>query len=409
MERISIEQAIRELGKTVRVAGYVHEFRNLGKIKFILLRDQTGTIQIITRDDIELNREDVIDVIGDSVKSDIAKAGVEIRAKRIEVISRVRRKIPVDPAGYVPTDFDTRLKYRFLDLRKAEVRRIFEIKSKIINSYRNSLLKRGFVEIHPSLIIGAASEGGAEVFPVDYFERKAYLAQSPQLYKQMAVIGGLERVFITLPIYRAEKHNTIYHLNEAISLDVEMGFIDDHRDVMKILKAVVLEMLDSVKDMVNIDAGDIKIYSYEEIVKLLNENNVHINIGDDLSKEHERKIYEILGEELYFIEKFPTKIRAFYTMPDDDIYSRSFDLFFRGLEIASGAQRIHDVDMLERALIDRGLKLEDFDFYLEAFRYGVPKHGGFGMGLERFIMQLLRLNNIREAMLFPRDRTRLIP
>ncbi|MCX8154278.1 MAG: aspartate--tRNA(Asn) ligase [Candidatus Micrarchaeota archaeon] len=404
MHRTPVSDAVNQIDQNVRVSGYVHEFRNLGKIRFIILRDQSGTIQVVTRDKIDLNREDVIDVIGKVVRSNIAKAGVEIQAESIRVISRVKKKLPVDPSGIIPSDLDTRIKYRFLDLRKPEVMEIFKTKSDLINSYRQALLKRGFIEIHPSLILGAASEGGAEVFQVEYFERKAYLAQSPQLYKQMVVIGGLERVFITLPIYRAEKHNTIYHLNEAMSLDVEMAHIDSHYDVIELLRDVVIEMIGN-----KIGLRNINVYSYEHVVELLNENNMKIELGDDFSKDHERKIYEILGEEMYFIEGFPTKIRAFYTMPKDDMYSRSFDLFFRGLEIASGAQRIHDVDMLENALLERNLRLEDFDFYLEAFRYGAPTHGGFGMGLERFVMQLLRLNNIREAVLFPRDRTRLLP
>ncbi len=401
---ISIKQAYQMIDQTIQISGFVHEFRNLGKIKFIILRDWTGTIQVVTKEDITVNREDHLTVIGTVVKSNIAKSGIEIKAEKIIINSRVKKKLPVDPTGIVPSDFDVRLKYRFLDLRRPEIANIFKIKSDVINTYRNFLLNRGFIEIHPSLILGAASEGGAEVFKVEYFERHAYLAQSPQLYKQMAVIGGLEKVFITMPIYRAEKHNTIYHLNEAISLDVEM-VINDYKDVMNLLAEVVKEMIQKV----NYEVDKINIYSYEEIVNLLKEHGVNIEIGDDFSKEHEKKIYEILEQDLYFIEGFPTRIRAFYTMPKDDMYSKSFDLFFKGLEIASGAQRIHDVDLLENAIIERGLNIHDFEFYLEAFKYGVPPHGGFGMGLERFLMQLLGLNNIREAMLFPRDRTRLIP
>lgn len=406
---ISISQAHQMIDNNVEISGFVHEFRNLGKIKFIILRDRTGTIQVVTREDINVNREDHITVVGKVVRSNIAKSGIELKAEKIFINSRVKKKLPVDPTGIIPSDFDVRLKYRFLDLRRPEVAKIFEIKSDVINAYRSSLLRREFIEIHPSLILGAASEGGAEVFRVEYFERHAYLAQSPQLYKQMAVIGGLEKVFITMPIYRAEKHNTIYHLNEAISLDVEM-VVKDHRDVIRLLSDVVREMIEAVKPKIeNVNVDKINVYSYEKIVEMLKDEGVNIELGDDLSKEHEKKIYEILREDMYFIEGFPTKIRAFYTMPMDDVYSRSFDLFFRGLEIASGAQRIHDVELLENAILERGLNLADFEFYLEAFRYGVPPHGGFGMGLERFMMQLLRLGNIREAMLFPRDRTRLVP
>jgi nondiscriminating aspartyl-tRNA synthetase len=403
MKRVLIKDA--KIGERTKISGYVNEFRNLGKIKFIDIRDSSGSVQIVYRGDIDLNREDVIEAYGVFKKSNIAKKGLEFEADKIEVISKVRKKLPVDPLEKTPSEIDTRLQYRFLDLRRKSISEIFIKKSKIINAYRNFLLSNSFIEIHPSLIIGAASEGGAEVFEVQYFEKKAYLAQSPQLYKQMAVIGGLEKVFITLPIYRAEKHNTIYHLNEAISLDIEMGFIEDYNDVMDILENVVKEMLKSI----DIEPPTIKRYTYKQIVDMLNENGYKMDIGQDFTKEAEKKIYEILKEEIYFITDFPTKIRAFYTHPKDDTFSYSFDLFYKGLEIASGAQRIHDVDMLEKSLIDRGLNPIDFEFYLEAFRYGVPKHGGFGMGLERFLMQALNLSNIREATLFPRDRTRIIP
>ncbi|NPA22444.1 MAG: aspartate--tRNA(Asn) ligase [Candidatus Micrarchaeota archaeon] len=403
-------------GQEVTLYGYVHEFRDLGKIKFIQLRDRTGTIQVTVKNqpDLELNREDVVKVKGKVQESNIAKAGIEVISEKVEVLSKVKKKLPVDPTGVVPSELDTRLKYRVLDLRKPEIRRIFEAKSHLAFAFRDYLYHRGFIEIHTSSIVAAATEGGAELFEVQYFEKKAYLAQSPQLYKQIAVVGGLEKVYLTTPIFRAEKHNTIYHLNEAISLDVEMAFIEDHHDVIKVLKDVFKHMINYTAEKMGMPENkinEIKTYTYTEAVDMLNKHGTKIEWGEDFSKEHEKALYEILKEDAYVITDFPADIRAFYTMrdPEDPRIGRSFDLFYRGLEVSSGAQRIHIPEVLEEELRKRGLDPLDFEFYIEAFRYGAPPHGGFGMGLERVTMKFMNLNNIREAMLFPRDRTRVTP
>jgi aspartyl-tRNA synthetase len=425
--RIPVAEAKLKPGSKVAVSGYVHEIRKMGKLAFILLRDWTGKVQVIAKkndigEDVfsktDVNKEDVIFVEGTVSKSSIAPDGVEIVLSNISVLSKVERKLPVDPTGVVPSEIDTRLNFRFIDLRSENVSSIFRTKAVIANAFRDFALSNGFVEIHPTTLVGAATEGGADVFEVQYFENKAFLAQSPQLYKQMAVIGGLEKVFMTMPVFRAEKHNTIYHLNEIMQMDCEIGFCDDGMAIKYLVDAFRHTIkaasefgpAKSVNPEIH-EVKNVKAYTYTEIIDLLNENNVKMKWGDDFSKEQERKAFEILSEEAYIIKEFPTAIRAFYSMPKEDNpdICKSFDLMYKGLEISSGAQRIHVSAMLEAQLRKRGLDPESFAFYIDSFRYGAPPHAGWSLGLERLTMKALNLGNIREAMLFPRDRTRISP
>jgi aspartyl-tRNA synthetase len=279
----------------------------------------------------------------------------------------------------------------------------------------------GFAEIHPSCITGAATEGGADVFQIQYFETPAYLVQSPQLYKQLAVIGGFDKVFITMPVFRAEKHNTTTHLNEIIQMDIEMGFAD-HMDAMKVLEDVILSMLRKVKEGAKdelhlLNGGEVAVpeklnyYKYGDLVEKLNKHDHAMEWGEDFSKEAEKKLSGILNDELYFIYDWPTKIRAFYSMPqeENEEVCNAFDLVYRGLEIASGAQRIHIASKIEDQLSKRGIDPYKFEFYLNAFRMGAPPHAGWSIGLERLTMLVCNQENIREAMMFPRDRVRLYP
>jgi aspartyl-tRNA synthetase len=425
--RIQVADAKLKHDSKVTVSGYVHEVRQQGKLAFIILRDWTGKIQIIAKkNDVgeemfaktNVNKEDVILVEGTVKKSSIAPDGVEIVLSKIEVLSKVEKKLPVDPTGVVPSDVDTRLNFRFIDLRSNNISSIFKAKSVAVNAFREFALSNGFVEIHPTSIVAAATEGGTEVFEIQYFENKAYLAQSPQLYKQMAVIGGLEKVFMTLPVFRAEKHNTTTHLNEIMQMDCEMGFCNDDMAIKSLVdffrhiikKASSSEFAKVANPNVS-DVKSVKTHTYTDIIDLLNENNEKIKWGEDLTKEQERKTYEILGEDAYVIKEFPTAIRAFYSLPKEDNpeVCRSFDLIYKGLEVSSGAQRIHVPSQLEAQLKKRGIPPSSLEFYIDAFRYGAPPHAGWSLGLERLTMKLLDLNNIREAMLFPRDRTRLVP
>ncbi len=423
-----VEEAKKKKGEKVELAGWVHEFRNLGKVRFILLRDRTGMIQVTVKkglvpdeilDKFEFNREDVVQVIGLVKENKIAPDGLEIIPEKLEILNKVERKLPVDPSDAVPSDLDTRLDYRYIDLRRKIPSAIFSLKSVVSNSFREKCLSLDFEEIHPTSITGAATEGGTEVFSIDYFERKAYLAQSPQLYKQLAVIGGMDKVFMTVPVFRAEKHATTSHLNEIIQMDVEIGFAD-HNDAMDLLEEVFIYILTQASKMekelstlgVKLEIPKkIKRYSYDEVVKLLNENNFKLKWGEDLSKEAEKKLEEILQEDAYFIHEWPTPVRAFYSMPKEgkEEVCNAFDLMYKGLEMASGAQRIHLAALLEEQLKKRGMDLADFEFYINAFRMGAPPHAGWSIGLERITQKITNQSNIRECMLFPRDRMRVHP
>jgi len=425
-----ISESKKNIGKVVKIAGWVHDVRDLGKLKFVHVRDQTGIIQVTMKkgmvddsilESINVNKEDVVSFEGEIKENRIAPDGVELIPNNFKLLNKVTMKLPVDPTGNVPSELDTRLNYRYIDLRKKDVNLIFKIKSLLISSFREYLTSNGFVEIQPSAITGAATEGGTEVFPIQYFETQAYLVQSPQLYKQLAVIGGLDRVMITMPVFRAEKHNTTTHLNEITQMDIEMGFAD-HRDVMDVLEGVVLYMLKRAdekfgKEIERTFGTKVTVperiprYTYKELVDKLNSEKFEMKFGEDFSKEAEKKLYEILNKELYFIYDWPTAVRAFYSMPseENEEICHAFDLVYRGLEIASGAKRIHIVEILEKQLKKRGMNLANFEFYLNAFRMGAPPHAGWSIGLERFAMKLCCQSNIRETMLFPRDRMRVSP
>lgn len=422
-----IREAKTKIDQEVEIAGWVHKFIDIGKLKFLIIRDRTGSIQVlakkgITSDElmkkIIANREYVVRVKGVVKENKNAPDGVECIPTEYEVLNTVEEKLSVDPTEEVPAELETRIESRYLDTRKKKINTIFEIKSVLANTFRSTLFGMGFTEIHTPSIIGAASEGGTEVFEIKYFESRAYLAQSPQLYKQLAVIGGMDKVFVTQPVFRAEKHNTTSHLNEIFQMDIEMGFCN-HHDAMAVLEKVFLEMLRAVKNMPELLASagtEIDIpeiipkYTYSEVVSTLQKAGEQIEWGQDFTKEHEKKMPEILGKEAFFIYDWPTQIRAFYSMPNEDEKTcRAYDLMYRGVEIASGAQRIHKIEILKDALKKRGLNLHDFEFYLKAFMLGAPPHAGWSIGLERMTMKVCKLDNIREAVLWPRDRTRLCP
>lgn len=423
-----IEEAKKLEGKEVEVAGWVHEFRNIGKIRFILLRDRTGMIQITAKkgmvpdevlDNFQFNREDVVHVIGKVKENKIAPDGLEIIPEKVEILGKVEKKLPVDPSDVVSSDLDTRLDFRYIDLRRKVPSAIFSVKSQIAEAFREKARKLDFQEIHPTSLTGAATEGGTEVFPVLYFDRKAFLAQSPQLYKQLAIVGGIDKVFMTTPVFRAEKHATTSHLNEIIQMDVEFGFAD-HQDAMDVLEEIFLYILKTVSKMKE-ELSTLKVelkvpkklnrYTYDHVVDLLKKNNFQIEWGEDLSKEAEKKLDGILKEEAYFIYEWPTESRAFYSMPieGNEKICKAFDLVYKGLEIASGAQRIHVPELLEKQIKKRGLDPADFEFYINAFRVGSPPHAGWSIGLERLTQTITNQSNIRECMLFPRDRHRLHP
>ncbi len=428
--RIYTSQVKPEMNNSiVELAGWVHETRDHGKIRFMVLRDKEGFIQVIGKkgmvpdevfDNISLPKETVISLKGTIKISPQAPNGVEIVPSEINILNNVSLQLPVDPTSRIEAELDVRLDNRHIDLRTKRVHSIFHIESNILRAFREKMTLLDFEEIIPPSLIAAASEGGADVFPVIYFEKEAFLSQSPQLYKQLAVIGGMERVFMTPQYFRAEKHNTTAHLNEVTGMDAEIAFADHHTG-MKILSEAFLNILSTVKKnsanqlaelKIDLEVPDkLNIYTYTEAVDMLNKHGMKFEWGTDFGRDEERKLFEIIGEEAYIISEYPTKVRAFYSMPNEENpeISNSYDLMYRGVEMASGAQRIHLPDLLTKQIKAKGMNPDGFKFYIDAFKSGAPPHAGFGMGLQRVCMALTRQNNIRECTLFPRDMHRLTP
>ncbi len=414
-------------GKEVRVAGWVHEVRDIGRVIFLLLRDHTGIVQITAKkgtvDDsilgmLSFPKESVISLRGILKANSESKRGFEIIPQEVINLNPLSSAIPFEVTGKVPAELDVRLNNRHIDIRRLESTAIFNIQSTLLRSFRDLLNGEGFMEIRTPSLVKEATEGGTDLFKVDYFGETAYLAQSPQLYKQLAVIGGLDRVLMIAPVFRAEKSNTTTHLNEITQMDIEMGFAD-HNDAIKLLGDVVSGMVSAVansnkKDLETLHAslkeGRAVVVTYSDALKKLNEYGSKTEHGDDLSREDEIKLASIYGD-MVIIKEYPTKVRAFYSMPSerDPELSNSYDFIYKGIEIASGAQRIHKAKLLEEALTKRGLSPAAFEFYINAFRQGAPPHAGWSIGLERFTMRITGMENVRECSLFPRDRNRLVP
>ena len=429
--RYSKEVTQKDYDKQVTVAGWIEDIRNLGSIAFIILRDGKGTLQItvLKKKTPELfeqltsfSRESVISVKGLCKENEKVRNGYEILPEEIEILSAAETPLPLGVVDKVEADFDTRLDNRFIDLRKPEIQAIFKIRNVVIAAAHQYLRSQSFIEVHTPNIIPSSSEGGTEVFKLQYFEKEAFLAQSPQLYKQSLMATGLDRVYEIAWYFRAEEHNTRRHLNESTAVDLEMAYISDEEDVMKILENLVHSMWKSASECKEeLEILDKKIVvpklpfarmPYDEVIHKLHERKSSIEWGQDLGAEDEKLLGEIMkkeGKEFYFITRYPLESKPFYTMPEGEKYSRGFDLECKGVEIASGSQRIHDVKLLKKRLGACDLNPKDFEAYLKAFRYGMPPHGGFGFGIERFLMELLDIKNIRECILFPRDRTRLTP
>ncbi len=427
----SKDMAKGDYGKSVSVAGWVEDIRNLGSIAFVILRDKKGTLQLtvlkkktpeIFEKLISLPRESIISVKGLCKENDKVRNGYEILPESFEVLSLAETPLPLGVVDKVESDFDTRLDNRVIDLRKQETQAIFKIRNIVISAVHEYLRSQDFVEVHTPKIIASSSEGGTDVFRLKYFEREAFLAQSPQLYKQMLMGTGLDRVYEIAWYFRAEEHNTRRHLNESTAVDLEMAFIKDEEDVMHVLENLVCNMwkkageckeeLDVLGKKVVVPELPFKRVKYDDVIKKLNKKGCPITWGQDLGSEEEKLLGEILkdeGHDFYFITRYPLEAKPFYTMPEGDKYSRGFDLECKGVEVASGSQRIHDEKLLKERLVECELDPKDFEAYLKAFRYGMPPHGGFGFGIERFLMNLLDIKNIRECILFPRDRTRLTP
>jgi nondiscriminating aspartyl-tRNA synthetase len=422
------------VGERVRMAGRLHTLRRLGGINFLLLRDTGGTAQVVIDRPEALAAlegllpETVLVVEGTVAAEPQAPGGIELHDPAIEVLSPVRDALPL--ALNKPTlnaSLPVFLDHAVVGLRHPARRGLFRLSAGVMAGFRATLNARGFTEIQTPKLVASATESGANVFGVDYFGRRAYLAQSPQFYKQI-MVGVFERVYEVGPVFRAEPHDTVRHINEYVSLDLEMGFIRDHRDVMAMLAEVVRGILVHLQEYyapelaalqvkLPIIPAEIPTLYFPEAQALILERWGEDCRGEpDLAPQHERWLGEWAqqthGSDFLFVTGYPMVKRPFYTHanPADPRYSNSFDLLFRGTELVTGGQRLHLYqDYLDSAARHGYTDLAPFETYFETFRYGMPPHGGFAIGLERFIMQLIGLDNIRLATLFPRDMTRLTP
>lgn len=419
-------------GKEIRMNGAVHTIRHMGEVAFVILRKSRGLVQCvyeagITDFDIrELKEESAVEVMGVVKAEERAPQGFEIRLKEIRVLSRPAEPLPLAVSKWkLNTSLEAKLSLRPISLRNVRERAKFKIQEGIVRGFRDYLLSRDFTEIRTPKIVDRGAEGGSNVFKLEYFNKKAELGQSPQFYKQ-TMVGVYDRVFEAAPVFRAEKHNTTRHLNEYTSLDFEMGYIDSFRDVMDMetgMLQYVIKLLEQdykkELDMLGVtlpEVGRIPVVRFDQAKELVSRKyDRKIRNPYDLEPEEElligRYFQEEYGSDFVFVTHYPSKKRPFYAMDDpaDPRFTLSFDLLFRGLEVTTGGQRIHDYREITAKMEKRGMDPEDIASYLMIFKYGMPPHGGLGIGLERLTMRLLDEQNVREASLFPRDVTRLEP
>lgn len=432
-EEAELEDLLKaEEGTTIILEGAVYSIRDMGEIAFVILRKREGLIQTVWEEgktDMELSeiREgDYIHVTGQIKDEERAPHGKEVRLSTIRHLSHVSCPLPLPIDKWkLNTSLEAKLDRRSLSLRNIRERARFRIQEGIVRGFRDFLYEQGFTEIHTPKIGAKSAEGGANMFRLSYFHRPAVLQQSPQLYKQM-MVGVFDRVFETGPVFRAEKHNTRRHLNEYTSLDFEMGYIHSFLDICAMETGFLQYTMNLLEKeynkelkLLNITLPDVEKIPYvrfDEAKRLVSEKyNRKIRNPFDLEPEEEELIGKYFKEEynadFVFVTHYPSKKRPFYAMddPEDTRYTLSFDLLYHGLEITTGGQRIHDLSMLEEKIQEKGMTEEGLEQYLDAFRFGMPPHGGLGIGLERLTMQLLGEDNVREACLFPRDMSRLEP
>ncbi|MFB5606205.1 MAG: aspartate--tRNA(Asn) ligase [Nitrosarchaeum sp.] len=412
------------LGKEVVLGGWVEDLRKLGKMTFITLRDVSGISQIIVKGELndnlgEINRQSVISVKGIVQDTKARDFAFEIKADEIEVLAKAVHPLPVDPIGRVESNIDTRLNHRALDMRNQKTASIFKLRHHVLETLRKTLAEKKFIEITTPKIIGSASEGGANLFSLDYFGKTAYLAQSPQLYKEQMTIG-LERVYEISNFYRAENSHTGRHLSEFTSVDIEAAFMD-YNDVMNILESLVIEVYKIVSEKCKKEQEEIghtieipkfpfERITYTQVIEELKKVGEKVEFGDDLLDSHLR----IIGKNhpgFYFLTDWPMKLKPFYIREKDEDpkLSRSFDLQFGYLELSSGGTRLHSTEILKARLKEQGLDPVQFADHLQTFDWGMPPHSGWGMGLDRLMTTLIGIDNVREVVLYPRDPDRLSP
>jgi nondiscriminating aspartyl-tRNA synthetase len=413
------------VGQKVIFGGWIEDLRKLGKMTFLTVRDVTGLIQVIVKDDdaskeIEgITRQSVIRVEGTVQETKARDFECEVKAEKIDVLANAVHPLPIDPIGRLESNIDNRLNARALDMRNQKTASIFKIRHHVLASLRKTFAEKKFIEITTPKLIGSASEGGANLFSLPYFDKQAYLAQSPQLYKEQMTIG-LERVYEIASFYRAEKSHTGRHLSEFTSIDIEAAFMD-YTDVMDVLESLVVDVYkytaENCKKEQETLGIEIKVPSvpferitYSQVLEELKADGEDLKFGDDLLDSHLR----IVGKKhpgFFFLTEWPMKLKPFYIREKDDDpdISRSFDLQYGFLELSSGGTRLHDPVKIKERLREQGLDPSQFTNHLQSFDWGMPPHAGWGMGLERLLTTLMGIDNVREVILYPRDPDRLTP
>ncbi|MBA3749676.1 MAG: aspartate--tRNA(Asn) ligase [Nitrosopumilus sp.] len=416
-----------QTGSEIRVAGWIEDFRDIGKLGFLTLRDVTGAIQsVLFGDNLEkaktIPRQSSILIIGTVQPTKSREFKVEVSVEDIYIYSEAIQSLPIDPTGRIESNLDNRLDSRALDLRNPKISKIFLLRSKVLKIIRDFFILNNFIEVNTPKIIGSATEGGSNLFSFDYFKRKGYLAQSPQLYKEQLVLS-LDRVFEIAPYFRAENSHTVRHLNEFLSVDIEAAYID-YFDIMNVVEELVKLILKyliesnyhtgisilgnrSITDILN---SSFPRLSYEQCLKDLESMDEKINFGDDLLDSSLRKLGEKYSS-FFFIVDWPLDLKPFYIHEHDEnpLLSKSFDLQFGYLELVSGGTRQHDVNKIKKRLQNQDLSIESFTNHLRSFEWGMPPHSGCGLGFDRLMMVLSNLPNIREVVLYPRDTSRISP
>lgn len=430
-ETVEISDILKEelYGNKVKINGAIHNIRDMSEVVFLILRKREGLVQCVYEGNLaalEVKEGDAVEIEGLAVKEDRAPNGFEIRIEKVTVLSRPEAPMPLTISKWkLNTSLETKLGMRPIALRNIRERAVFKLQEGIVRGFRDFLYAQGFTEIHTPKIVAAGAEGGANIFKLEYFGKKAFLAQSPQFYKQM-MVGVYDRVFETAPVFRAEKHNTTRHLNEYTSLDFEMGYIDSFEEIMDMetgMLQYVFELLAAeyekelkILDVVLPDISKIPAVRFDRAKELASEKyGRKIKNPYDLEPEEEILIGRYFKEEydsdFVFVTHYPAKKRPFYAMddPENKKFTLSFDLLFKGMEVTTGGQRIHDYKEQVAKMEAKGMNPEEFKDYLMIHKHGMPPHGGLGIGLERLTMKLIDEQNVREASMFPRDVNRLEP
>lgn len=421
----------------VKIQGWIHDLRDIGGLKFIQLRDSTGIIQVtvdkntapkeVLNSLTDISPETAVIVKGKVLENPKARTGLELVPESIEIVSKSEKELPISVVEKkITTGLSKRLDWRSLDLRKLKQQAIFQVQSALLEGMQEELFKDGFTQVFTPCLMGVASESGAEVFPLIYFDREAFLRQDPQLHRQLTIAGGLKKVFDIGPAWRAEQSHTTKHLCEHRVCAVESAFIKDETDTMRIEERVIMSALKKVNEKCKKELETLGIemkipkapfpeLRFPEIYEIIRKKGKEIEDGEDLDSEADKILWEYVKEtydcEFYFLNRFPSSLKPFYVMKVDEEpeYARSVDLCFKGLELSSGGQREHRYEKIMEVIKEKNQSESEIEWFTKFFKYGVPPHGGFAIGIERLTMSLLDVENIRECTLFPRDPERLVP